>query len=132
MKNKREALTGVVLLLIFAHSLPAQSIDTITEPDQSPPEPVNLDIAPQIEPNPEQLQEVELARQAFHQPAAFHAWLLDIEPGRRAVEAVAAFALLHPAAFERAHPKSPERIRAETVASHAILNPRFPVPAGPN
>jgi hypothetical protein len=132
MKNKREALVSVVLLLIFAHSLPAQSIEAITGVEPGRPEPVNLDIAPQVEPDPEQILEVELARQAFYQPAAFHAWLLDIEPDRRAAEAVAAFALLHPSAFERAHPKSTELIRAEAAASHAILNPHFPVPAGPN
>jgi hypothetical protein len=132
MKNMRGALVGIGLLLACAHHLPAQSTDPNAGGETLLPEAVNLDIPPQVVADPEQIQQQELAVQALQQPEAFHEWLLQLHPERRAIEQLAALALLHPDAFRRLFPETPDQIRADAIAAHAILNPHFPIPSGSN
>jgi len=132
MNLRPPALVSVVFVLALAHTLPAQSNGQGTSDAVIPPPAVNLDIPPETEPDPAQIQQEELAIQALEQPQAFHDWLLSIQPGRERGEAEAAFALLHPDDYGRAHPKTPAQIVAEAQAAHAILNPHFPFPSGPN
>ena len=86
---------------------------------------INMDLPPGEGPDPERLQEEEQARQAIHFPEEMHSLILTLIPNRRAEEVLATLAILHPEAFARAHPKSPELIREEAAAAFAILNPHW-------
>lgn len=131
MKTYSAVLAGALVLLATAPPLPAQSTSD-TGPEILPPPAVNLDLPPQVVPDPAQLQEQALAAQAIQSPDSFHEWLLQLHPERSAAEDLEAFAILLPDAYARAHPKSPDEIRAEAIAAQAILNPHFPLNVGPN
>jgi hypothetical protein len=127
MKNIRVALVGLLVFLTCPYPLSAQSADQFGG-EVTRPEPVNLDIPPQVEPDPQEIEERQLAVQAIEQPTPFHDWLLRIQPERGPREQFAAFGLLRPDDYGRAFPKTGEQIRAEAIAAHAILNPHFPNP----
>jgi hypothetical protein len=131
MNITRGVLTSLIAVLALAHHLPAQSTDATLAAEQIAPAPVNLDLPPEQIIDPDEVLQEELAAEAVQRPEEVHAWLLDHEPERGPQEALAAVALLHPDAFRRAHPPTPDQIRAEVFAAHAILNPRFPVPSVP-
>ena len=128
IKIKRGALASIVLLVVCTWRVPAQFTGQAIEPESTAPEAINLDIPPAELPDPESDQERELAIESIQRPEDFHNWLLSIHPERGPMEELARLAILFPDDFNRAHPKSNERVRAEAAAAHAILNPHFVFP----
>jgi hypothetical protein len=126
MNVKPGALASLVLLVACTIQSPAQHPRQVPPGDLVAPEPINLDIPPVEPPNPAKIREKELATLAALKPEDFHEWLLQEKPERRALEEAAAFAILAPDLFRKAHPRTPAQVRAEAAAAHAIMNPRFP------
>jgi hypothetical protein len=131
LKKSQGVMAGLILALAMVAQAPAQLHGPHAEPPETP-EPVNLDIPPEEPVDPEQVERQELARHAIFNPEEFHEWLLELDPGRAERENLAAFAILNPGAFRRAYPKSPEEIRAEAVAAHAILHIPIVLPSLPH
>ena len=125
MKKNSPALAALVLLLALACPTPAQPWNVRSAGDIASPDPVNLDIPPQVIPSPEEVQDRQLAEHGIHLPEIIHQLLLQLDPTRGLREQLAAFSFLRPDDFRRAHPETPDEIQAEAIAAHAVLNFRF-------
>ena len=133
MKKTRGALASILAVVICTCVSPVPSAQPGPGESILPPDAVNLDIAPEDLPDAEQLQESAVAAQALLDPESFHDLLLQQKPERGPEEQVSALAILYPDVVRRAHPSSPQQVRAEAAAAHAILNPHAVPPpfAGP-
>jgi hypothetical protein len=131
MKIRCAVLAGAIALLSFVPPVPAQSAPDAAN-QINPPLPVNLDVPPQVVPDPGEIEAEALAVEAIQEPQSFHDWILQMHPDRAAAEHLEALAELYPDVYARAHPKTPNQAAAEAIAAHAILNPHFPLTVGPN
>ena len=127
MKITRGALASILVLVACTCILPVESAKHRSEGSIVPPDPTNLDIAPEDAPDPEQLAELAIAAEALLDPRNFHDWLLSQKPELGPEEALAALAISKPAEYRRAHPH-PERGAAEAIAAQAIRNPHAALP----
>ncbi len=113
------------ILLISGSPSPGQTSNKRLPDDGVVPEPINLDIAPPENPDPEKAKRQDLGRHAAKNPKLYHDLLVQLEPDRSPREDFAALAIIAAKEFRRLRPLTAEAARAEAIAAQAILNPRI-------